>query len=252
MNNTHLPIHLVPRTTSTMDVMRARWNNRLPLAVVSCMEQTSGRGRFGNTWVATPGSSLMLTYPFFDDGSVALKLPFVASLAVRDFVLQLSGIQSSLLWPNDVVVGCRKLAGILTEQTNLHCFSIGIGVNLHQTVWPTELHNRAVSLLQLGVDPMEDILTLSHQLSHILTNRLTWAATTSMAEVVHFWRSFSRTPGVQYRLPSGEVVTAIDVNSDGCLRVSGNNGISSISSAEPLHKDWENMVDCTSSAIERI
>ncbi|MHB1460053.1 MAG: biotin--[acetyl-CoA-carboxylase] ligase [Armatimonadota bacterium] len=238
MHNTKLPVLLVPSSSSTMDIMKARWFSMMPMAVVCCLEQTSGRGRFGNTWISSHGESLMMTYPYQAACPMNVKLPFTAALAVHDFIHQTTGLRSQFLWPNDIVFDRRKLAGILIEQIGSGCYSVGVGVNLHQHDWPSELVSRAVSLKQLGIDLQEDNLTLCHRLSENLMTRLQWAESLSESQVIECWNAYSCTAGVQYTLPGGEMVTATGVDNLGHLLIQRSGRPEAISSAVPLHKTW--------------
>lgn len=109
-----------------------------PGAVVWAESQTAGRGRHGREWVSPPGNlycSIILR-PAVDDGRLT-DIAFVAALAVRDAVIQVlpPGTLVQFKWPNDVLAGGRKLAGILVEAEKLPdearmALIIGIGVNI--------------------------------------------------------------------------------------------------------------------------
>jgi BirA family transcriptional regulator, biotin operon repressor / biotin---[acetyl-CoA-carboxylase] ligase len=114
---------------------------------ITAREQTAGRGRRGNNWISPPGN-LYVTLLLKDPASPrrAAELSFVAALAVHDAILdcasELRG-KLTLKWPNDVLCGGAKLAGILLESHRLDAelaLAVGIGVNcLHhpsQTSYP--------------------------------------------------------------------------------------------------------------------
>ncbi len=239
MDKSLLPLILLPSATSTMDIMKQRSALGLPPTAICCLKQTSGRGRYGNRWVSAFGDSLMLSVPTDGDSSLMHKLPFAAALAVGDFINHVCGLRCGFLWPNDVIVGHRKLAGILIEQTTRDSYCIGIGVNLKQTEWPPELNQRAVSLSQLGYIMPYDIMIAAHALSSSLQQRFLWARRVSLSQAVESWRAFSCTAEVSYTLPSGEVVTASGVDDQGNLLVHRLGRIEAINSAVPLHKDWD-------------
>ena len=113
--------------------------------------QTAGRGRQGRAWVSPPGN-------LYASGLVELRacdppastLALVAGLAVVE-VLSASGL--SLKWPNDVLVGSAKLAGILLERQN-DAVVIGVGANLaHHPDLPDR---STMSLAALGVTMSAD------------------------------------------------------------------------------------------------
>ncbi len=114
--------------------------------------QTAGRGRLDHKWLSPPGENLMMSV-VLDVADIAIEeaatLPLVVGLAVIDAVRACAGIDAALKWPNDVLVGGKKLAGILCERHGERVIA-GIGVNVRQTVFPPEIVSRATSLVALG------------------------------------------------------------------------------------------------------
>jgi BirA family transcriptional regulator, biotin operon repressor / biotin---[acetyl-CoA-carboxylase] ligase len=108
-------------------------------AVLLTTYQSSGRGRLDRTWSAAPGASLaisMLVVP----GDVPVQrwtwLPLVCGLAVSEGIRRATGISTDLKWPNDVMVGERKLCGILAERVATPAGPgavIGVGINTDLT-----------------------------------------------------------------------------------------------------------------------
>ncbi len=108
--------------------------------VVVADHQTAGRGRLGRAWVALPGASLLMSVLLRPSIPVERRhvLVMTAGLAMAEAVEAETGVVAGLKWPNDLVVGGRKLAGILAEATG-DALVIGIGVNLDWTTVPEEL-----------------------------------------------------------------------------------------------------------------
>jgi BirA family transcriptional regulator, biotin operon repressor / biotin---[acetyl-CoA-carboxylase] ligase len=118
-----------------------------PEGVVAVADhQTAGRGRRGREWVAPPRASLLV--------SVLLR-PSLASeqhqlvamacgVAMADAVERVAGFVPALKWPNDLVVGVRKLAGILAEAEG-DAVVVGIGVNVNWDTFPPELAETATA-----------------------------------------------------------------------------------------------------------
>lgn len=123
--------HETVGSTSTEAMAAARRGERGPLWITAA-RQTAGRGRRGNTWVSQPGNlyvSLLLVdaVPPQRGG----ELSFVAALAVHDAVSELVPNLAShlaLKWPNDLLLGGAKFAGILIETEGAVAI-VGIGVN---------------------------------------------------------------------------------------------------------------------------
>jgi BirA family biotin operon repressor/biotin-[acetyl-CoA-carboxylase] ligase len=115
---------------------------------VTAGEQTAGRGRQGRGWSTPPGSALALSLVIREpDPLLSLR----AGLAVAD----LAGEGALVKWPNDVLVGGRKVAGVLVEGRPQEGWAVlGIGVNaaLDLSVLPEDIRERAGSL---GWQPRE-------------------------------------------------------------------------------------------------
>jgi BirA family biotin operon repressor/biotin-[acetyl-CoA-carboxylase] ligase len=119
--------------------------------VVIAEEQTTGRGRQGRKWLSPRGVNLYsawLLRPPISPADVP-PITLTTGLAVREAV-NIFGVEASLKWPNDVFVGSRKLAGILTEMTtrgsNIETVIVGIGVNLDQRTFDPEIADIATSI----------------------------------------------------------------------------------------------------------
>lgn len=113
--------------------------------------QTAGRGRLDHRWLSARGQNLMMSAVIDVSGleaEHAATLPLAVGLAV---VEALRGMVPSLKlkWPNDVLADGRKLAGILCERHGDNAIA-GIGVNVRQREFPSEIADRATSLALLG------------------------------------------------------------------------------------------------------
>lgn len=115
--------------------------------------QSAGRGRHGRQWTAPPRSQVAMSVAV-DAGGVRPDawgwLPLLTGVAVRDAVAEVSAVEAGLKWPNDVLVGEGKLAGILAEvAAPQHVVIVGIGLNV--TLSAAEAPDpRATSLTMLG------------------------------------------------------------------------------------------------------
>ena len=125
--------------------------------VVVADAQPGGRGRDGRAWHLAPGKGLALSLVLHQgcDRRQAGTLPLVAGLALAR-ALDGLGVATTLKWPNDLLVGARKLAGILCESRRLPSGTdaavIGVGVNVsqQQSDFPVALHGIATSLALEG------------------------------------------------------------------------------------------------------
>ena len=119
-------------------------------ALVAADEQTAGRGRLGRRWLAPAGTSLLCSLQL-RPAIASERLPEltgVAANACAEAVAALTGLEPELKFPNDVLVGGRKLAGVLAEAREKRVV-LGIGVNVNVTAeeLPQEVDRPATSLL---------------------------------------------------------------------------------------------------------
>ena len=115
--------------------------------VVGADEQTAGYGRQGRGWHSERGAGLYVSFvlrlalPVKDSSVLSLAL----GLATADAITNLTGLVCDLRWPNDLLVGDRKCAGILVE-VERPVFIAGIGINVNQSEFHAELAALATSL----------------------------------------------------------------------------------------------------------
>jgi BirA family transcriptional regulator, biotin operon repressor / biotin---[acetyl-CoA-carboxylase] ligase len=121
-------------------------------AVVLADTQTSGRGRRGHTWFSPPASGLYVSVvlaPSRTQGSserAVSLLTIAGGVAVSEAVEHATGLTPGIKWPNDLLIGRRKLAGILAEACSGDAVVLGFGINVGRMSYPRELETRATSL----------------------------------------------------------------------------------------------------------
>jgi BirA family biotin operon repressor/biotin-[acetyl-CoA-carboxylase] ligase len=105
--------------------------------------QTAGRGRLDRTWVSPPGAALTFSVLLAPDRVPVARwpwLPLLAGIAVAEGVRRVAEVDCTLKWPNDVLVGDRKLAGILVERVERPAGAVAVvGVGLNVSQGPDEL-----------------------------------------------------------------------------------------------------------------
>ncbi len=132
--------------------------------VIVAETQTAGRGRRGRSWSSPPGAgcylSLVLRPPLDDRAPQLLSLLTLgAGVGVRDAIEHATGVAAQLKWPNDIVVGRRKLAGILAEGmgigTAAQTVILGIGINITAGPHPDEVAARATAIEAEGAGAVD-------------------------------------------------------------------------------------------------
>jgi len=116
--------------------------------------QTAGKGRRGRAWVSPPGKNLALSVVLRPElpPTRAPEVTLLAAVALAE-TLKDSGAQAEIKWPNDVQLGGKKVAGILTELSadteRVHFIVLGLGVNLNasEADFPDELKGVATSVM---------------------------------------------------------------------------------------------------------
>jgi BirA family transcriptional regulator, biotin operon repressor / biotin---[acetyl-CoA-carboxylase] ligase len=118
-------------------------------AVVAAGEQTAGRGRLGRTWDAPAGTSLLCSVQLRPTVAPD-RLPELTSVvahACAEAIKAVTGVETKLKFPNDVLVGGRKVAGILAEAREGRVVAgIGVNVNVAEADLPSGLEAPATSL----------------------------------------------------------------------------------------------------------
>jgi BirA family biotin operon repressor/biotin-[acetyl-CoA-carboxylase] ligase len=146
-------LHFSPVTDSTnSDAQDAARGSAPHGSVYLADEQLAGRGRGDHAWHSAAGEGLyvsVLLRPPIPAIRLPL-LPLVAGLAAAEAIRSVARIAVDLRWPNDLLIGERKVAGILAESKidgNMAGFAVvGIGINVHQRSFDPGLSTPATSL----------------------------------------------------------------------------------------------------------
>jgi BirA family transcriptional regulator, biotin operon repressor / biotin---[acetyl-CoA-carboxylase] ligase len=168
------PYIYADETPSTQDLLTA---GELPHGAVAVTEhQTAGRGRSGRRWDDAPSTALLFSVLLRPPGGAVLpQLSLVAGLAVARAIEQESGGCALVKWPNDVLLGGRKVAGILLEAsgTRVVC-GIGINVNQKAADLPAPTRVPATSLRLAGGAALDRGAVLAAVLGDFERAYLTW------------------------------------------------------------------------------
>ena len=162
-------------TVDSTNVYLRRFTEEGMPRVVVAGEQTGGRGRQGRNWYSPTGKGLYVSYLFYPDWNAEFS-PFLNMMsalsvicAIREYAGNLPALRIKA--PNDILVGGRKVGGVLSELSSLsnriQWAIIGIGINLYQKRFPAELQTSATSLTLEGVvvsHPLDLYDTLTREL----------------------------------------------------------------------------------------
>lgn len=116
-------------------------------------KQTSGKGRLGRVWSSPVGTGLWFSFllrpetDFSKISGITLAAGLGVCRAVRDF----TGLDAKIKWPNDIIIGNKKICGILTETATeankIEYAVVGIGINVNDKIFPDEIKEKATSLM---------------------------------------------------------------------------------------------------------
>jgi BirA family biotin operon repressor/biotin-[acetyl-CoA-carboxylase] ligase len=196
--------------------------------VVVADQQTAGRGRRGRTWIAPPGSSLLVSVLLRPEVAVDRVHLFMmaAALALRDALEEVAGLRAEVKWPNDLVIGDRKLAGLLAETDlssggDVRAVVLGVGCNIEWHEVPAELAGIATACNVEAGGPVHREQVLDAFLDH-LARRLE-----DLDAVAADYRTSLGTLGRRVRVDLGDRQiegTATDVDEAGRLVVTPTGG----------------------------
>lgn len=223
-----------PALASTNDVAKELAASGELDVLVAADEQPGGRGRLGREWVGPPGGvyASLLFRP--DRGPAdAPFLTIAAGAAVADGLVE-CGLEPGIKWPNDVLVGGNKVAGILTEMEaeadRIRWVVLGLGINAN--VPDESLPDRATSLASVCGAAVERAPLLGDILSRFETYRRNPDRTLTA------WRENAITLGQAVRAdtPHGPITgTAVDIDPSGALEVETADGIERVHAGDCEH-----------------
>jgi BirA family biotin operon repressor/biotin-[acetyl-CoA-carboxylase] ligase len=186
--------------------------------------QTAGRGTGGHRWEsATPESllfSLILHTPLRHQ-----PLSFLPAIALARTLREYYDIDAHLKWPNDILVGDRKLAGILCEgvsQPNLEtAWVVGVGVNVNQQVFPGPVRGIAIS--------MHQVTGMSYSIENVFQHYLFEMEELyySQQDLIGAWLRYTRMMGQTIRAIQRDqaiIVKAVGISPEGYLQVEHTDG----------------------------
>ena len=208
-------VHVVDETGSTnADLLEAARAGAPDRTVLAARHQTAGRGRLDRRWNAPPGANLLVSLLFRTVPALPHELTRRVGLAAVVAAERVAGVHAGLKWPNDVMVGDAKLAGILAEadlSSHDPVVVVGMGMNVG---WAPD----GAAMLGDRLDPLAVLHALLVALDEL------------PGDTAPLYRSHLATLGraVRIELPGGDTCEgrAIDVESDGRLVVLDDCGVS--------------------------
>ncbi len=147
--------------------------NPIDGTVIRADNQMAGRGQIGRNWHSAPNMNLLcsiVTYPTFLLANDQFLLSKAVSIGVLEYLRELGLNDVSIKWPNDIYIKNNKVAGILIQNQitgkSIKNSVIGVGLNVNQTDWPSDLPN-PISIAKITSKTFDINIVLKDLLSHI-------------------------------------------------------------------------------------
>lgn len=196
--------------------------------LVIAEEQTGGRGRLGRQWESPAGQGLwfsLILKPDIDPSEASLVTQIAAG-AVWTGIMEITGLRAEVKWPNDILIGGRKVCGILTEMNSelgaVQRLVVGIGINVNLKMLPDEIAQVGTSL-QLETGREWSRVALLHAIIRAFeSDYFTYLDTREIKAVIKICRDNSYLLGKRIRIIQGgreEFATAVDISDRGELMV---------------------------------
>jgi len=207
-------------TTSTQADLAemVKSNSAKPGVVIATEFQTAGRGRLDRTFEAAPGSALLFSF-FIKPDRARSDWGFIshlAALSMQEVISHEHPSQVCLKWPNDILIGEKKVAGILAQSTDDGVI-IGIGVNVGMSAEELPVET-ATSLLITGSDKLDRNLILGEFLNRFEVNFEMWE---KGADFVESYSAVCATLGRNVQVEvvgrANHIGQAVSINSVGAL-----------------------------------
>ena len=219
--------------THAMELLKAI---KLPEGtLISTDRQTSGRGQRGNMWESQDGKNLtvcIVYHPTFLSAENIFLLSMTVSLGIHDLLSCLLGSEYdiSIKWPNDILVGKKKICGILIENLfrdgRLGSSVVGIGLNVNQSVFSDVITN--VTSLNLLASRDFNLAELRAILCSKIERRFLQLRSGAQTDIKRDYmrRLYLRNSSHQYKIADGNNVTGkiVDVTIDGQMIIQSESG----------------------------
>jgi BirA family transcriptional regulator, biotin operon repressor / biotin---[acetyl-CoA-carboxylase] ligase len=196
--------------------------------------QEKGRGRKGRSWVSLPQGGIYLSLILRPNlmPSQVVQIPLIAGVALTKAIRETVSLQPMIKWPNDIVIGKKKVGGILTEMSseidgvNYVVLGIGLNVNMPTSLFDENISDIATSLIDECGKNTSRVKLVQNFLCEfeLLYKKFLKDGFTSVRDE---WKELNKTIGSRVMITGGITDIegeAIDIDNDGFLLVRKKNG----------------------------
>lgn len=242
----HTIIHKETTRTTQLIAQQAAKDGKDHGTVVIANEQTAGKGRLGRTWYSSKDKGVWMSILLRPNiiPPQATLLTLLTATVLADVISNLTKESVTIKWPNDILIGHKKVAGILTEmqaeQDQIQHIVIGIGLNVNQLFddIPSDINHLATSL-QIATNRFYNINTIIQHVLHTFEKSYTTFMETGFTSIKQKWESYGYKLGRHIKVRTMQQkydAVFSGIAEDGALLVSHNGEIKKLYSAEI---DWQ-------------
>lgn len=218
--------------STNLEAKRLALQSEEDRVLIVANEQVAGRGRLGRSWHSDKGTGLWMSLLLRPDiePEKSFRMTLIAAVSVAQAIEQVSGLRAGIKWPNDIVVGSRKVCGILTEMSaewqKINYLVLGIGINVNQSEFPEEIAAIASSLMRESGEKVNRLELLKACMAAFSHYELALYDDQRLAELLEVYRSRSVTLGKTVRVIGKEerIGEALSIDDNGALFVAFENG----------------------------
>ncbi|AOY75156.1 biotin--[acetyl-CoA-carboxylase] ligase [Clostridium formicaceticum] len=196
--------------------------------VVIGEEQTGGRGRLGRNWSSPKGEGIWMSIILKPSipPTEGMKMTQIAAASVCKAIREAAGVEGYIKWPNDIVVGGKKVCGILTEMAGelnkIDYLIVGIGINVNNQSFPEEFKDIATSLTIEKGKKIDRKTLIACILKEFETLYQHYIDRRTLDETLEIIRLYSAVLGKTVRIIKGEQELkgrVLEINDEGLLKV---------------------------------
>jgi len=221
-------VRLAETGSTNDDLLRMARDGASAGTVLVADHQTAGRGRMDRRWEAPPGANLLASLLFRPVDPALHRCTWIVALAARAACAEVAGVAPDLKWPNDLLVGGRKLAGILAESSH-GAVVVGIGLNVGWA--PDGATSLAAESAGGHPQPMDVLGAMLPVIERLMS--------CDGAELAGEYRAALATIGTEVRVERTGfeplVGRAVDVRDDGLLVVASEHGDVAVAAGDVVH-----------------
>ncbi|MEF9991516.1 MAG: biotin--[acetyl-CoA-carboxylase] ligase [Peptostreptococcaceae bacterium] len=216
---------------STNNYAKSIANDKVDGTIVISEEQLGGRGRLGKKWHSKKYDGIWMSIILKPNIS-PMDAPFITLIAGASIVKALNklGIESSIKWPNDIIINGKKVCGILTELSaeieRVNYIVLGIGINVKTLEFPEDIVNIATSIHKEGYD-ISRVSIIRNIILEFENIYMEYIKNNDKNKTLDICRKYSAIVGKDiYAIRNNEKVKVkcIDINKDGNLVVEDKDG----------------------------